>query len=623
MSLLQGKSRAKTGRRVVIDLQKAERAFKEGHDKEVARLCAEVLEERPDSAQACQLMAAMLIRQERLDEAMDWIARARQAEPGNPRSLNLMGIVLERRGDLAGAEAAFREAVGGDPDYPDALANLGNVLLAKGDATEAEQYFRHAIRHDREHGRANLSLGRLLYAQGNPAAAVPLLQTGIQSELSDRPGQYTLAVALQELGRLDEAITAYRRLVAAGDKDPEVFVRLAEALADTGEAEVAVAGYEAALELQPDHARAAAGLARLMTDADRPADALGLLASRVERGDAPACLHLAHAHALRSAGRADEALLRIAELVKRPLEIPELSAAHCLLGQLLQARGEHDRAFAQHRRANRLREARYDAAAQETLVGRLAETFSRAALDALPRGSESDTPVFIVGLPRSGASTLERLIAGHPRAAGAGALPHVELCAGRIGRYNSAELAYPECVTALRERDLRELSASYLARLFAAGGERARRIVDSKWSNCLHVGLIELMFPSARLIHCRRSPLEIGLGCYFSCREELPAAFAADFDDFSHYYGQHLRLMEHWRKTTALPLLEVDFEALVQDGEAEARRVMDFLGLPWDAACLDATSDAPPQAGIDQPGWSAAYGRHVKPLREALAAAGH
>ena len=624
MSLLQGKSRAKTGRRVVIDLQKAERALKEGHDKEVARLCAEVLEERPDSAQACQLMAAMLIRQERLDEAMDWITRARQAEPDNPRSLNLMGIVLERRGDLAGAEAAFREAVGGDPDYPDALANLGHVLLAKGDAAEAEQYFRHAIRHHREHGLANLSLGGLLHAQGKPAAAVPLLQAGIQSELSNRPGQYTLAVALQELGRLDEAITAYRRLVAAGDKDPEVFVGLADALVATGEPEVAMAGYETALELQPEHARAAAALAGLLADAGRTREALALTAPRVERGDAPVCLHLAHSRSLRSCERADEALLHLAELVKRPLEMSELSATHCLLGQLLHARGETDRAFAQHRRANRLRGDRYDAAAQEARMDGLAGTFSRDALDALPRGSDSDVPVFVIGLPRSGAAALERLIAGHARAAGAGSLPHIELCAGRLGRYNNAALPYPECVTSLRERDLRELSASYLARLFAAGGERARRIVDSTWSNFLHVGLIELMFPRARLIHCRRSPADTGLGSYFCCRDELPEAFGADFDDFTHYYGQHLRLMDHWRETTALPMLEVDFEVLARDREAEGRRVIDFLGLPWDPACLAGMSEAlDGQPALDEAGWSARYGRHLQPLREALAAAGH
>lgn len=631
MSLLQSRSSNKTGRRVSIDLQKAERALKDSRHQEVEQLCAEVIEERPDTAQAYQLLAELRLKQRRFDEGAAWVERAREIDAENPRTLNLFGRVLDYRGDLAGAEEAFRRAVEHAPDYPDALANLGHVLLRTGRAAEAETLFRRAIRHDREHGLANLSLGEILYQQRRPELAVAHLQAGIQRELTNRPGQFTLAIALHELGRLDEAITAYRRLVAAGDEDPRVYSGLATALDALGDVDVAMAGYETALELDPGFAPAAAGLAGILTRRDRVPEAFELLAPLADRGDAPPCLHIAQARALCATGRDDEALLLLAELVKHPGEPDQLAPAHFMLGDLLDSRGEFDRAYAQYRRARQLRDGRYQPAAHEEFVTRLTQSFTREAMKSMPHGCASDIPVFIIGMPCAGGVLLENIIAAHPRGATAGALLHIDLGAGRLGRYNNAGLSYPECANALRERDLRELSAAFLSRLFA-GHDRMRRIADSMWLNFLHVGLIELMFPQARLIHCRRSPLDMGLGCHFRDFHEPGDPFAAQLADIGHFHAQYLRLMDHWREHTSLPMLEVEFEALVNDRTAARRQVIEFLGLPWDPACESAEdaavlADGRARAALPARettiGWSQNYAKHLGPLREGFLAAGY
>ena len=630
MSLLQSRSSNKTGKRVSIDLQKAERALKDSRHQEVEQLCAEVIEERPDVAQAYQILAELRLKQRRYEEGMAWVDKAREINADNPRTLNLYGRVLDHREDLAGAEAAFRRAIELDPDYPDALANLGHVLLRTGRAADAEPLFRRAIRQDREHGLANLSLGAILYEQRQPELAVLHLQAGIQRELTNRPGQFTLAIALHELGRLDEAITAYRRLVAAGDEDPRVYSGLAAALDALGDVDIAMAGYETALELDPGFAPAAAGLADIMTRKGRVSEAFELLAPLADRADAPACLHISQARALRECARDDEALLSLAELVKRPGEPAELAPAHFMLGDMLDARGEFDRAFAQYRRARQLRGGRYQPAAHEEFVTRLTRSFTRDAMKSMPQGCVSDIPVFIIGMPCAGGVLLETIIAAHPRGATAGALPHIDLGAGRLGRYNNAGLAYPECASVLRERELRELSAAFLSRLFA-GHDRMRRIADSMWLNFLHVGLIEMMFPEARLIHCRRSPLDMGLGCYFRDFHEPGDPFAVRLEDIGHYYAQHQRLMDHWREHTSLPLLEVDFEALVSDRTAARQRVIEFLDLPWDPACETAeerpmSPDGRGPAGLPARettvGWSRNYEKHLAPLREGFLAAG-
>ena len=618
MSLLQGKSRAKSGRRVVIDLQKAERAFKDGHSGQVEQLCNEVLEESPGNCQARLLMAELRFRQERFDEAETWISRAREIEPDNPRGLNLLGRMLLRTGDLSAAEAAFRQAADAAPDYADALAHLGYALFQAGRDAEAEPWFLKAIEHDQEHGLANLSLGKMYYRQGRPDLAVSYLQAGIQRELTHREGQKTLAVALWELGRFDESITAFRRLVAAGETDPVVYCGLARALAAMGELDQALAGYEAALELDPDHPVAAAGLADVMLALGQTAAALAFIAPRAARDEETVCLQVAYARALRAAGRAAEALLCLAGVVKRRAPAAELAPAHRLLGELLDTRGEHGRAFAQHRQANRLRPANYDPAGHEDLVSRLVQAVDRDLLDSLPRGSGSEIPVFVIGLPCAGSGRIAQLIASHEQAASAGPLPHIDLGAGRIGRYNSAGLAYPECLGSMTEREVRELSASYLARLFAAG-EGARRVVDAMWLNFLHVGLIELMFPQARLVHCVRDPLDVGVGCYFRFFEGMPAPFSGALGDFGPFYASYLRLMKHWRETTRLRILDVDYAALCRDPGAEGGRIMEFLGLDPDPARRVEPAPKTVAACEGRPGWHRDYAEHIEPLRRSLA----
>ncbi len=633
VNLLQSRASAKTGRRVVADLQKAERALKDGSYKQVEQICTEVLEERPDSAHACQVMAELHLKQGNLDECMSWVERARQHEPANARSLYLLGRVLQQRGDLAGAEDAYRSSVLANPEYPDALAFLGDLAFRTGRKAEAEELFRRAIRFDREHGLANLSLGAMLFHQGRPDLSVPHLQAGIQRELTHRPGQFLLGVALQRLGRLDEAITTFRRLVASGDEDPEVFARLGESLEDCGEIDLAASGYESALEIHPGYARAAARMAGMMTIAGNPRSALELLAPLLEPADAPACLVISQARALRACGREDEALLSLAKLVKRPASPADIAPAHQLLGEMLDRRGDYDRAFAQFRHARRLRGGSYRAAAHEDFVSRLIECYNRESLDQMPRGSTSDVPVFIIGMPRSGSSLVEQIIASHPRAAGTGALPHIDISAGRIGRYNTAGLPYPECLPALRERDLRELSASYLSRAFAEGAG-ARRIADSMWANYLHVGLIELMFPNSRLVHLHRSPLDAGLSAWTRARTASDEPFSGELAEIAHSYAQYRRLMNHWRAITTLPIHDMDFEALLADPEGEIRRLLEFLGLRWEPACLEFHSRSrvarsashemlrlPLQAG--EVGWWRHYAKHIGPLREALAAEGY
>jgi len=290
------------------------------------------------------------------------------------------------------------------------------------------------------------------------------------------------------------------------------------------------------------------------------------------------------------------------------------------VGDILDAMEQYERAFAHYRQANTLTGSRYRREAREAAVSHLIETFTPETIDAIPRGSESGLPVFIVGMPRSGASLVERIIAAHPRGGGAGALPHMVLSAGRIGRYNKAGVPYPECVSLLIRKDVQELSSGYLVRLMN-DHERARRVADSMWQNFDHLGFIEILFPRARVIHCRRDPVDAGLSTYFHPFGMTGAEFAQDLGDIGHYYGQYRRLADHWRDRSRLRMLELDYESLVSDPEAGARRIMDFLELPWDPVCLELGEGRSVYA--TSVGRARHYRSHLAPLLESLEAAGY
>ncbi|MEE8444459.1 MAG: sulfotransferase, partial [Alphaproteobacteria bacterium] len=221
----------------------------------------------------------------------------------------------------------------------------------------------------------------------------------------------------------------------------------------------------------------------------------------------------------------------------------------------------------------------YDPSAVEHAVDEQIAAFGRDAF-AQAGASDSEIPVFIVGMPRSGTSLIEQILASHPEVAGAGELMFLGEAVGRLRR----EADYPAAPPPALARDV---ANGFLERLARAGGD-ARRITDKMPSNFMHAGLIAMLFPGARIIHTRRDPADTCLSCFFQNFAGTSLAFSYDLADLGHYYRQYSRLMEHWRQ--CLPdrpgLLEVDYEKLVGHQERESRRLIEFLGLDWSDSCL-------------------------------------
>jgi len=503
-----------------------------------------------------------------------------------------------QRGDFRGAEAAFHALLRETPADPEVLVRLGVCLQAMGRQRDALDAFNDALRARPDFVPALLGAAQTIARTGQIDQALTLL--GRAGQLA--PGNWAVAGmrigVLINSGRTGEAGRVARAFLDANPGDPAATVRLGEIRLIEGDLAEAAGMAKAALSAGGDLPQALCLLAETGLE-DDPAELL----QRIER-------------ALSATPRGQPGWI----------DLEFTAARQC------DKLGRHDEAFAYYSKANAARKAQlekrgegYDRRRIEQEVETTMASFSRASFGG-PRGSESDVPVFIIGMARSGTTLTEQILASHPAVAGGGELPLMATIARRLRR----EQGYPD---ALPEAPLRVAAGHYLAHLSKIGGG-ASRVTDKMPGNLRRLGLIVRMFPNAKIIHCRRDPMDTCVSCFTQNFQFGGSAWTCDLEDTAHQYCLYRRLMEHWR--TVLPpgqMLEVDYEDTVADLEGQARELVDFIGLPWDESCLrfHATERAvatPSRAQVRKSIYRSSVGRWVKygegvaPLAQGLAACG-
>ena len=295
------------------------------------------------------------------------------------------------------------------------------------------------------------------------------------------------------------------------------------------------------------------------------------------------------------------------------------------LGHSAERERKYDKAFHLVRLANDIdhRRTGFNEIENIDFVKRTAATFVSDCWDDLPRGSDSDRPVFIVGMPRSGTTLVEQIIASHSAAAGGGELVELPEIANGLAQGAGASRPYPECVVNLTAAQTAALAERYLARLRQVDRD-ALRVTDKLPFNFRHLGLITTLFPRARIIHCRRDPRDVAVSCYF-IKFHRPISFACNLFELGAYLRHYQFLMGHWRRVLPQPMLEIQYEDLVTDPERHVRRIIDFCGLPWEEACLNfySTERKLRTASVNQVrrpmyvssvGRWKLYGKHLAPL---------
>jgi tetratricopeptide (TPR) repeat protein len=538
----------------------------------------------PDFAHAWEDLGGVYLQAGQLETAEQALKRALALDGSLHRAWRRLGDVLAARGNPGQARVAFERSIATDPARSqfDAAA----AALARGDRHRAEQIYRDLLRVDDADVGALCGLASLAVGAGRPQDAERLLRHALR-QVAHLPLVWRgLAQALLDRGRHVQADAAIRRALEVDPDSAASWVIQGSIAAHRLKGEQAIAAFDRALELEPGQVRVLLSKGHVLKTLGRRADCeaayRACLALQADFGEAYCSLADLKTYRFDDAELA--AMQALAAATPPPADAAQLDFA---LGRAFEQRGDWARSFRHYAAGNaaRRRTLRFDAAAFERKSRRVVEFFDAARCARHAGGGDPDpAPIFIVGLPRSGSTLVEQILASHPQVQGTMELPNLVTIVRELDHWAGARDTYPECLTSLTPAALAELGARYLKETRDLRGTRPR-FIDKMPNNFSHVGLLALILPNATIVDVRRHPLD---ACFSAFKQYFAEGqtFSHDLEDLGRYYRCYLQLMDHWDRVLPGKVLCVRYEQLVQDTEAEVRRLLAHCGLPFDAATL-------------------------------------
>jgi tetratricopeptide (TPR) repeat protein len=543
--------------------------------------------------------------------------------PGHFGSLFRLATIRAREGQLDLAMQLFRQAMAVDPNSADAPAGLGAVLTVAGRHDEAIACYERALSIDAEHAGAHNAFGATLHALGRSEEAIPRFERAIAIRPAYAEAHFALANVLQGAGRPLEAINHYEKVISLQPRHTEAYNNLANVLQRLGRFEEAVTRYGLALAINPDYADASFNLGNALLALNRNEEAIAQNEKVLRLNPMRVEAHNNIGVALQALGRIEEAGLaydralqiaprqlathlnvaylrrfsaddpRLGVLEKLADEMPAFDAdgqiaLHFALAKAYADLQQVERSFGHLRQGNALkrRQLAYDEREVLDVFERIRTVFTRDLIERKSgAGDASPAPVFVLGMPRSGTTLVEQILASHSGVYGAGEIEALSRTVAGFRSRQSTIGEFPEMVSAMSSQDLRDIGSGYVG-LIRSLAPKMQRIVNKMPLNFIFIGLIHLTMPNARIIHTRRDPVDTCLSC-FSLLFTGNQPFTYDLGELGRYYRSYAALMDHWREV--LPkgvMIDVQYETLVDDLEGQARALIAHCGLEWEEACL-------------------------------------
>jgi tetratricopeptide (TPR) repeat protein len=475
-------------------------------------------------------------------------------------------------------------------------AELGDELFRSARLHEALKRYIEAVRLAPDQPRHHFMLGLCAWQASRPELVEQHLKDAVRLQPNHPLAHHVLADWYMERQQVGLALHHSARAVALAPGDPLMLISRACILEGAGQA---LAAWE---------------LARKLIEQENPSPRLAELYARL----APV---VGHEH---------EALARLQRILLQQNMAPvERRVLHFSAVKLLDALGRYDEAFAHARLGHEAMPQPYDPRQMEDWFERSIAYYTPAKLHDLPRASHHNRrPVFIVGMPRSGTSLVEQILASHSQVYGGGELQVLaEMAVEATGRDPESNGRFPECLDSISQRIADRMAADYLRKIDALDAS-ATYVTDKMPLNFFYMGLISILFPESHVIHCTRDPMDTCLSCYLTCFS-TGNEFAHELRHLGLFYRSYRPFIDHWQKTLNFPMLTVRYEDMVNDLEGQVRRMLEFLDLPWEQSCLD-FHQTPRMVGtasrdqVRRPLYASSVGRwrnyekHLGPLKAAL-----
>ena len=543
------------------------------------------------------------------------------------------GISLQRQGRLPEAEALYRAVLRESPNDAGALHYIGLVNYQTGKLDAADAFMSRSLQIDHSCANTWSDLGAVKLKSGKLEESVQHFARALDLNERHVDALNNIAAALKKLYRFESALVYLRRLALLRPNSADVMRNLADTLYNVGSVTESIEIFHEAIRLDPQDKAARLGMAEACEAAGKFKQARWQFLA-VLRRDPENPLALSKLLQLRD-GTTDAGWVKSAQKLaeRSDTAVDARTRLNIGLAYHFDRIGSYDSAFRQLKVA-RDRQAQLRpfssegyAAAVDTLVKVLSKDFFRSA----PRlEASSERPVFIVGMPRSGTTLAEQVLASHPRVAAGGELAALPAASHRVQELSGEHLAYPYGLKSMSAASLEKLAGAYLDQLQKIDTDD-RKVTDKLPFNFMHLGTIALMFPNAKVVHCRRAPMDNCMSCYFtSFAEEVQ--FANDLGTLGRYYADYHRLMRHWQDALPLNVFTLQYEDLVENTEATMRDLLAYCGLDWEPACLKFYDTArgirtPSRWQVRQPIYRNSVARwrnyeaHLQPLRRALGSA--
>jgi tetratricopeptide (TPR) repeat protein len=611
--------------------------------------CRDYLLRHPGCADHLRLLGHALMKQQRLTEAEEQLRLALSLQPDFPQLHEDLGSVLAMQSRFDEAIPAFEKAIALQPALPLAQRKLGQALAAVGRGEEADKAFSDYL--DKDDDRADvISAAELQQAGHIDEAREKFRQVLMRSPNNVNAMRYLALIYWQNDGQLADAEALLRGATQAAPDFTAAWLTQGALLLEMNKHMESIAAYLKATELEPDNAEAWAGLGNAYGRSMYPEKAVEAFARAIAISPSKAGIQMSYAHELKTVGDQAGALLAYrAAIQNRPrfgqvywsmanLKVFEFEEAEvkAMLGQLerddltetedihfrfalgkaMEDRKDYDQAWHFYHSGNERQRmtVTHEPLEMESRHSSVKEVFSKELIASRSNeGYDVPDPIFIVGLPRSGSTLVEQILASHSQVEGTSELPILGKIAESIGRYRVDGMHFPEAITELRSKDLRAYGKQYIEE------SRRHRLTDKPFftdklpNNFPLVGFIHLILPNAKVINARRHPFDSCLGAYkqlFGRGQN----FTYDMLDLAHYYQQYDAMMKHWHQVLPGKVLDVHYEETVTNLEWQVRRILAHCGLPFEESCLryHETERAVKTASSEQvrlPIYTAALGR--------------
>ncbi|MDX1379670.1 MAG: sulfotransferase [Xanthomonadales bacterium] len=591
-------------------------------------ICRAAVQRNEQDVNMTALLGATLFKAGKLEEAERWLRHSTELAPRFAKPWSDLGqLLLETRRPGEAAEV-LETAVQLDADDGDAWFNLGKARALLGRGPEADAAFEKSF--ELNPGRKALAVAAELQQQGNWSEAETILRDLLRRSPRDINALRLLATCAAFAGRYGEAERLLQRVVASAPDYVEAQLDLGRLFKEQHRLAEAIAQFEKAIELEPGNFQGHFLLASVLAPAARTHDAITAYRQALELRPRHAGAWLGLGHMLKTAGQQEEAIAAYRECIRlkpgngeiywslanlktyrlsdediaeieRQLEQEQepqgparendtQSRVNFLfsLAKAWEDRGDFERAWRYYDEGNRTQrmEENYDPVRTETLNDAIIQVFDRDLMAARAgQGHPSNEPIFIVGLPRSGSTLLEQILASHSQVEGTAELPYAGIVSNSIGRNRADGVAYPMAVRDLDAAQLRQLGQDYLDLAHIHRTEGRPRFIDKMPNNFPAVGFLQLVLPNAKIVDARRYPLDSCLSCY----RQLFArgqSFTYDLTDIGEYFLQYQRMMDYWHEVLPGGVLTVQYEDMVTDFDNQVRRLLDFCELPFEEGCV-------------------------------------